>query len=93
MEKKSIYTKATLVSKGELYPECPENTPPIIVELVSKCCQYNPNDRPSFEEICKYLKDQDQQDDQQQVIDILEQQQRQQQTEKQSNTEYQIADN
>ena len=42
---------ANAVGMGDLVPQPPHGTPSAVAALVSACCQYNPADRPSFNEI------------------------------------------
>jgi len=46
---------ATLVSRGELKPTCPEGTNTKIVELVEKCTKFDANERFDFERICEFV--------------------------------------
>jgi len=46
---------AAQVSKGNLRPTLPDSAPSEYCELVSNCCEFNPQNRPSFEQICSRL--------------------------------------
>jgi len=48
MDRSSV---ATLVSQHQLTPEIPSNAPKEIEILLKQCFEYNPDDRPDFEDV------------------------------------------
>ena len=45
-----------MVSKRELKPDLPSNCLQIFSELVEQCCNFEANQRPTFQQICDQLK-------------------------------------
>ena len=48
-----------MISKRELKPNVTTNCPPIFSELVEECCNFETNERPTFQQICDKLKKSD----------------------------------
>lgn len=42
---------ATMVSAGELTPQPPPTSDPFLINLISQCTAFQPNDRPDFKHI------------------------------------------
>lgn len=43
------------LTRGDLFPTPPEDTPPLVVEVIEKCCNINPDFRPNGQAICEML--------------------------------------
>jgi serine/threonine protein kinase len=45
------------VTRGQLRLSIPDNAPPVIKFIMSKCFEFNPDNRPTFEEVCQWLRE------------------------------------